>query len=1378
LGAFNQSIAGLTFGTTPAATIVGTVTGGTGVLTLNGAVNSSGNVTHVFNGNASLGGALRDFNVGDGANAIDLQAGAAFSNGTLNKLGAGTMALTGTSSATITINAGTLAFNGTSTGPVTASAGTLSGTGTVNALTTISGGAAFTPGTAGTAGTFTTNALTLAAGAMLNLNVGTGNDLINVTGVNGLTTAASTALKIVSIGGPLSVGTTDLITHSGPIQGSGLGGFQLSGVGHATATLQDTGSVLRLNVTQATGTILWTGATNNTWDTTAANLNWRFQTGGAPTSYLDGDDVRFADLPVPAPTTVNIAAAVTPSRVTIDNTAANPYTFTGANITGPMSLTKSGAGTVVFQNVLGYSGATTISAGTLEMDFDTGNFFEAGTAVGTSGISVATGATLRLTRDDADFTFERSVSGAGTVLVDPHTAAGTASRTVTISGNNSGFSGTWKLSPSNLGAAGLGSFRTLNTTTNQTSLGTAAIDVDPGGQLWMADNTTLTNNITITGTGFAETAGGTPVGLGALTNGVYLGTGTPPLAYAGIGAIRMGTGDTLSGNITVDGNSKIMAFGQTGTLSGIISSTSPTDTLVIGGGTSATTIILTGTNTYGKTFVNGGSGTSTVIQSLQVGNGGSTGTLGSGEVVLYGDSAATGRLVFQRGDAYTLAAGQNVTGAASATGNLVRTSVVVNNTGAGLTLNNNNIDLADGTNGGNFSVAGTGNTIGVTGAVVNILGSSLVDSGQFFVGDATNASGTVNQGGTSTVNFLSQMRIGHWPTETGAYNISGGTLNALGAPTQFPFQTAGTQETNGGIYLGIDGAGVMVQSGGVINTNFIVLDNRADTGAGNGMTTGFDTFTQNGGKVVLNNAFGIISRNFTTAINLNGGTIQAGTGISPALDTNKIVVQSGGVTLDTNGANTFTLYGPLAGTGTVSLTNTGAGTGILRLSDGTATATAAGGTMPGGSLGTASINLPANTSLQATRTTGVDAWSGNIAGTGSLVKQGAGIVILTGSGAGFTGTTTVSGGRLDLPATFASPTITVADGAALGGEPTVASVTLGSAVGAGLFINPETTASLTATNLTLNGTTTVDFSAPAASTAAAIPVIRYTTLTGAPTFALANAANYRSAAFANAAGTVSLTLGTKDLTWTGTSGAAWDVNTTTNFNDTTSAPEKFFFGDRVVFGDGPTQTAVTVTSGVSPWKTTVNSSTNNYTFTSTTNGIAGPGNLEKSGASTLTLVGPNTYSGKTIVSGGTLASATLAASLGNASPTNTIELSGGARLSDTGAAAFDFGVNRSITIGTGGASISHNNATAAAVTISGNLISAGANTLSFHSAAAGAGTFILTGDNSGFTGNITVDAQAAGLTVLRISRQAAGACWGIDHIELSRGGREWERDDT
>jgi hypothetical protein len=208
--------------------------------------------------------------------------------------------------------------------------GEVQGTGTINGTVNLNASAVLTPGTASTAGTFTTTALTLGFGTpTVNLNVGATSDRIDVAGLNGLTTNGAATLKISSLSGPLAVGTADLISHNGPIQGSGLAGFTLSGVGHAIASLQDTGSAVRLNVTQATQAMIWTGGTGIVWDNDPFNINWKFQSAGTATAFLDGDDVIFQDLAVPAFTDVFVASAVAPSRVIVNNTTANPFNVTG-----------------------------------------------------------------------------------------------------------------------------------------------------------------------------------------------------------------------------------------------------------------------------------------------------------------------------------------------------------------------------------------------------------------------------------------------------------------------------------------------------------------------------------------------------------------------------------------------------------------------------------------------------------------------------------------------------------------------------------------------------------------------------------------------------------------------------------------------------------------------------------------------------------------------------------------------------------------------------------------------------------------------------------------------------------------------------------------
>jgi fibronectin-binding autotransporter adhesin len=1265
------------------------------------------------------------------------------------KDGPGNLALnsTGSSIPGASVALGTLSINGTATGGVNVVGGALAGSGTLTGNVTLAGlGSSLTgnlttlgnvttsadtvvnPGTSVTGGTITASSFTFNAGSTINLNVGTGGDLVAGGTV---ATVGATTLNAYQLGGILPNGTYPLINYTGA--SPGLGGFSLAPVGHVVGGLVDTGSSIALLIT-GNDRVIWTGGSGASWERTAVE-NWKRESNSVATNYFDSDDVIFAD--GAALTDVDLSAIVTPSNVTFSNTVGTTYTLSGfGNIVGATGLNKTGTGTVILRNLNSYAGPTTISSGTLEIDHALG-----GGLTGSGTVSIAAPATLKLTGGGVGFTFARDISGAGTIVVDPFLAGAGGSLGVTLSGNSTGFSGLWKFAPT--GAGVNGTFRTVNTTTTAASLGSAAIDVDAGAQLWMADNQTLSNNITVSGTGFSETAGGIPIGLGTLTSGVYLGLGvTPIFSYAGIGAIRLTAGANLTGNILADGDTKLTAYNVTGTISGAISSTSANDTLVVGGGGANTTTIFSGNNTYGKTLINGGSGFSTGTHVLQIGANGTTGTLGTGEVVIFGNNVAIGALRFNRTNGYTLAPGQNIIGAGEFSEDLARTKVISNSPGAGVTLNGNNIDLSDGVNGGTIHVAGNDNANGVNNAVLNILGSSVVDVGNIFIGEQANMSGTINQGGTSSVTVIGQLRVGHWPTETGQYNIASGTLNLSGVPVQFPYQNAGTQETVGGIYLGIDGTGNFTQSGGTVTTNFVVLDNRANTGVGANMATGIDTYTLGGGSLILTADSGIISRNATAAVVLNGGVIQAAAGISPNLDTDRITV-GGPVTLDTNGANTFTLYGPLGGNGTVQLT----GGGTLRTQDGTgATLNAAGGGMPGGSIGTASISLAAGTTLDANRT-GLDIWRGAISGTGSLVKNSNGTLQIAGSGSGFTGPVTVNAGRLDVPANLAAPSITVAGGAALGGEPATASVILGA--NSGLFINGATAGALTAANLTVNGTTSVDFDvAPTAP--GPITVLNYTSKSGPGSFVLANAVSYRSPSINDNGSSITINVTTKNLTWTGATSGVWNTNTTANWNDGAAA-DNFFSGDSVTFGDGVSATSISFAGVVSPWLTTVNSNVANYTFASTAgNLLGGPGGLVKAGTSVLTLTGANSYTGSTTINGGILSIAA-ANSLGNSSPTNTIAINGG---SLRATASLDLGLSRSITIGAAGASLI--SGSGVTLTIPGSL--SGSAALTIASSATTGGAVVLSGNNSGFSGNVQVTSAgvtAAGGTTLRLASDNA-----------------------
>lgn len=1350
IGAFNQTIGTLAFGSTAQATVAAT----TGTLTVNGDITTAGNASHVWNGLANLGGGSRNFTVADGTSAVDITANANFSNGTLTKLGAGTASMSGTNSAAVVVSGGTLQ-----------GAGTYSGGLTVNTGTTL------IAGTTATVGTVTASTLAFGAGAStVRMDVGTGGDVINATT---LTTAGTTTFNVNQFGGILAPSVTPypLIGYTGATPGTG--GFALTPVGHATASIVDAGTYIGLLVS-ANDRVIWDGTASTAWTTTATG-NWKLQSNNNPTDYIESDEVIFQDSPTTS--TVVLAANVSPSKVTFTNTAATSYNFTNGafGITGTAGITKTGNGTVTLANANTYTGTTDVQAGTLVLNYNDGT---ARTVLNTaSAISVAGGATVRAIANDSTFTFSNNLSGAGNVEINPHATAGTAALNVPMGGNNTGFTGTLKL----LAPVG-GTYRILNGAATggitAANLGGATIEVATGAQIYAATGQTFANNITnLAGTG-------------------YLDTGVT----GNLGALRLEQGTLWTGNIVIAaGGARITSHGTTGiapatvgTISGNISG-GPLEANATPGVANITgaTLVLSGTNSYTTTTVGGSTGATVSSRRLNIGAGGTTGTLGSGAVTLNTDGH-NAILGFDRSDGYTLGAGNDITAAGST---VTRSFVDVDTLGNGFNDGGRMINLGGSlsTTGGQFRVAQnraggiatiTGNlTAGQvllgaqagfgngalninTGAVVNAgtvrvstaaLNNSTINfNGGTFnafsvgLGEVGSGSGTVNHTG-STVNIDTQLRVGHFGNETSTYNISGGSLTMTGASPNLTPSTAGGGSANvtgdnninalaantlvgGGIYIGVDGQGTFNHTGGTVTTNWFVLDNRGASGAGVNMADGVDRYSISGSALLkLRSNWGFLGRNDGSyAVSLGGGTIQVdntgtgtGTGanINVPLDAILDTVAATTTTLDTNGAgNGFTISKHTNGTGTLDLTG--------------------GGT----------VNLS---------TTGVQILNAGFSGTTALTKIGTGISDLNGVNTGYGGPITVSTGRLNVnTALGAAATIAVADGAALGGEQTVGSLTLGSTTGSTLFFDPTTSAKLTATTLNVptGTTTTLDFSAPLPGDGT-YPVLSFGSQTGTGTFAPGGGAfNYRSATINHTATAVDLVIAnTKALVWLGTGPAfTWDINTTSNWDDAGNPgnAEKFYQADVVTFDDSAIisgATAVAITPGVMPAEIQVSGTTNNYTFTSTGAGIAG-GKLSKDGSTTLTLVGANTYGGKTAITGGTVSIAA-ANSIGNGAVGNSIVLSNGGKLLLT--TGMDLGASRNIAVGTGGAVISLSNAAAQTVTIPSNLTGSGTNNLSFHSAAAGAGTFVLTGDNSGYTGKISVDSPSTTAAILRLGTQSA-----------------------
>jgi autotransporter-associated beta strand protein len=111
-----------------------------------------------------------------------------------------------------------------------------------------------------------------------------------------------------------------------------------------------------------------------------------------------------------------------------------------------------------------------------------------------------------------------------------------------------------------------------------------------------------------------------------------------------------------------------------------------------------------------------------------------------------------------------------------------------------------------------------------------------------------------------------------------------------------------------------------------------------------------------------------------------------------------------------------------------------------------------------------------------------------------------------------------------------------------------------------------------------------------------------------------------------------------NLRWSASNNdGVWDTGISTNWINLANSQQTVFnTGNQVLFDDTVgVPASVTVNGTVSPGLVTVNSSTNNYTF-SGSGSISGVGSLVKEGSSTLTIVCPANFTGPVTISGGTI----------------------------------------------------------------------------------------------------------------------------------------------
>jgi autotransporter-associated beta strand protein len=404
-----------------------------GSVTLSPRTNSGGNTYAIASlsgssATAVLGGGSAGpptYNIG-GLNLSTTFAGAIAGNAIVNKVGTGTLTLTGTSTYTgaTGLNAGSLVVNGSlgATAVAVASGTTLSGSGTIGGTVSVAGSGRLAAGNPGVPGTLTVNALTLSSGAILpfdlSSNPASGNDKIVLNG--GVLTLANTqALQFNLVNGLLGAGTYPLISGGSNTTASNSVLTSNLPVGSRqtfTVSRSQSGSgqgFVNLVVNGTAATLTWLGSPTNVWDTNSS-VSWTGAPEATPNNkFLSFDAVAFNDTDsngnIP-PGNLTIKGIVSPRSLTVTNSALN-YTFTGGSIAGGGALIKNGSGTLTLASTVLVLGSTT-TVGTTVNNVDTTNLL-VGMAVTGSGIP--DGTTIASITNSTTLVLSQAATAAATV---------------------------------------------------------------------------------------------------------------------------------------------------------------------------------------------------------------------------------------------------------------------------------------------------------------------------------------------------------------------------------------------------------------------------------------------------------------------------------------------------------------------------------------------------------------------------------------------------------------------------------------------------------------------------------------------------------------------------------------------------------------------------------------------------------------------------------------------------------------------------------------------------------------------------------------------------------------------------------------------------
>lgn len=698
-------------------------------------------------------------------------------------------------------------------------------------------------------------------------------------------------------------------------------------------------------------------------------------------------------------TSAGFGTPATTARIVLGEAAADVQTWNNVTLNSTMNVAVSGTATI---NAL---------AGT-------------GSSARITGNNIA-GATLKITSGSA---------GTGGVMIG---GTGTGWNTLSVVKQNAGtltMSGTHTYSGSTSVDGG-----TLSLLADA-QLSTSGIAVNNGG--------TLTNAATALSTAVTVNAGGILGGEGT-AGSLTFGSGTTTFNYdpATAGGFTAASVTANAGGLvlltpssaTTTGSTYLVMTNSAGFSSGVPVAFAPSARGSLGLAASNTQLTFTPTAAATLTWTGSASTDPTYWNTINAPNwtaGGQVDRFYSGDGVTFDDTATGTSVVVQGGNVTP----GNVTFANAtkdftfAAGNAIVGSGTVTKSGAGSVTLNNNLQNTGGivVSGGRLSLSGSANTI--TGITVS--GGTLALAST--TGSNTFSSGTIGiSGGELQFANTVPKSLGSQPV-----TLSGGAITYSGTATTTSDTQSLTIATGGGV--NVDTASTITwRVGGVISgtgdwtkggAGVLAIGRSGNTGAAN---TFSGKLRVNAGTLDIRHANSLgASGSLANGTEINGATLLM-QNFGQTSGTTVVVPE----TLSFTGASLFTVLnqeaksftdrftGPMSVSGTLGVgtaITSGATVPAFELAGGIDLA--AGSRLAFGRVGTLPVTTVA--SAQAVTVTGA------ITGAGSVVVEAAGNYVLSGVNT-YSGSTTVQAGRLAVNGSLGAGTVTVNNGATLGGSGTI-----------------------------------------------------------------------------------------------------------------------------------------------------------------------------------------------------------------------------------------------------------------------------------------------------------------------------------------------------